>query len=164
MEQVSRAAHTGVPADALEDSPARWVEPDTPLVGKHCDEAGDVSFCPCRLQKVFSCNLKGLSPVTCEIIWSYISAEPYVGQIFWACLLWDLQLQVGFQRSTPHLCGRGALPVTPQQTVIYCRRTAAVDDCVVPTVEQGGGSDRFAPQHSFSSWLGSSGKGRCNVL
>lgn len=82
MEQVSRAAHTGVSADALEDSPARWVEPGTPLVGKHCDEAGDVSFCPCRLQKVFSCNLKGLSPVTCEIIWSYISAEPHVGQIF----------------------------------------------------------------------------------
>jgi len=26
---------------------------------------------------------------------------------FWACLLWDLQLQVSFQRSAPYLHGRG---------------------------------------------------------
>lgn len=67
--------------------------------------------------------LKGLDPGTCEIIWSYISAESYAGQIFGLACVTGPTASGGFSEVCPSSLWQGgsAGPASPACSTAVCR-------------------------------------------
>lgn len=107
---------------------------------------------------------KGLDPGMCGITVSYVSAEPYAGQIFGH----DYHGAYSFRwvfRGQPliSVAGGSVGPASPACSTAACPHLLSVSSAV-STVHRGGGRFGSASQQNFSNWLGALGKGGRSVL